>query len=327
MDKLSEDPIVVVFGANGMLGQALMREAHRRRLRHHLHGRETDITDAASVSEALEPLGRPGAWSTPTVVINAAAFTHVDACETDREKAFAANAWGPRVLADVIARKYPWCAFVQVSTGAVFDGRVFGSARGMFSHPGYDEFEPAAPISAYAKSKWAGEQLVREVFTRALIVRVGHLYGRGGKNALSTTRARILAGERFTINDHCRIGPTYAADAARAILDAGLRVSGTTLHVAPSNATTAFSFALRAATPLGPFAQAIVGRDTLRYPWGADGPGEKVLGVSGPVLAKDLAWRPDFQLIRSSVLERHGVAPIGTWEEGLDRYLKDEASS
>jgi dTDP-4-dehydrorhamnose reductase len=317
-------PLIVIFGADGMLGSALMREAQRRDLRHHLHGRSVDITSASDVLEALNPMRfSADGFGGPVVIINAAAWTHMDACEQDPEKAFAINAWGPQVLARAVHGDYH--RFVHISTGAVFDG-IPAPGSSCFSRLGYDEFEPTRPVSVYAKTKWAGEELVRELCPKALIVRLGHLYGSGGKTGLSTARERLLTGQSFSINDHCRIGPTYVDDAARVILDAITQnVFGTTLHVAPDGSISAYGFAELMQIRLG--CRNLVSGDSLRYPIGPDGPGHKVLGVSGPVLARELAWRPDFQLIRSSVLRHHGIRPIGPWEEGLDRYLQAKASS
>lgn len=331
---MAPDPLVVIFGSDGMLGTALMREVQCRGLRHHLYGRDVDITAAAAVYKALEPVSYPsqGFSPGPAIIINAAAWTHVDACEQDPKKAFACNAWGARVIAQASINWRPESRLVHVSTGAVFDG-IEAAAASRFSRPGYDEFEPVRPTSVYAKTKWAGEELVRQVCPKALVVRLGHLYGPGGKNGLSTARKRLVAGERFSINDHCRIAPTYVADAARGILDAiGKDVFGTTLHVAPEGATTAWGFAARLAAKLGLSTdKTLVVGDSLRYPNGPDGLGKKILAATArrdvSVLAHDLAWRNDFQLIRSSVLDHHGITPIGPWEEGLDRYLTDEASS
>lgn len=310
-----------VFGADGMLGRALCAEAETRRIEVFPIGRGVDITDRGAVGAALALM------SHLDIVFNAAAQTNMEACELDYEQAFAVNALG----AQNIARQARGDNLFQVSTGAVFDGLPVSHHDRL----GYDEFTTPRPMSAYARTKYAGEELVRKAFAKAAVVRLGHLYGPGGRNGLSTARAKFLRGEAVSINESCKIAPTYVGDAARLLLDLAIsepfRGSGhRVVHVAPEGSTTGKLFAERLWTRV-PVIRARdrcqVEGDNLVYHQAVGTPGKKIVGVSGSVIAENVAWRPPFQLIRSRLLRSYGVTPIGPWEEGLDRYLQTPAFS
>jgi dTDP-4-dehydrorhamnose reductase len=184
----------IVLGARGMLGQALA--AH---LPGHgvtvvgAYGRdECAITDEARVRALLRQ-------TNPDVLFNAAALTDVDAAEDRVDEAFRVNALGPELLAR--ACQELGAKLVHYSTDFVFDGEQ--------EHP-YDEFDTPSPQGQYARSKLAGERLVAAATTRGFVLRVGCLYGEGGRNFPSTIARRLRAGETIrAVGD--RIGsPTWA---------------------------------------------------------------------------------------------------------------------
>ena len=174
----------LVVGANGQLGHDLMEVLPAAG--HEAVGMdlpEIDITDADSVAAALDSELGPF-----DVVVNAAAYTAVDAAESDEATALKVNGDGPAVLAAAVAAR-PGMRLVQVSTDYVFDGTA--------TEP-YAEDAPMAPASAYGRTKAAGETVVLEALPdRGYVVRTAWLYGAGGPNFV-TTMAR-LAGERETL--------------------------------------------------------------------------------------------------------------------------------
>lgn len=296
---MSVSKYFVIFGADGMLGRALVANLPAHGCTP--FGRSHDITDPHVLAEVASFIVKLKACD--VIVVNAAAFTHVDACETDQDKAFRVNALG----AELVARSFESCCLVvHVSTGAVFDG----VAPGHHDKDGFDEFAPARPLSAYARSKWAGEELVRRTESEALIVRLGHLYGPGGKNGLSTMREKFLAREAISARSALQIGPTYAMDAARAIVQAATRGLSGTLHIAPTGGTTAFEFAREMAKKLGRYDLSIFPEVVRRQ----NLDGEPLNGI---------AYRPEMGLIKSVLAGARGLASLGTWQEGLARYLKD----
>jgi dTDP-4-dehydrorhamnose reductase len=186
----------LVTGAGGMLAADLVRVLEGRQVTA-LGRRDLDITDAAAVREAV--VGHD-------VVINTAAFTNVDAAESDKQTAFAVNATGAGNVADAAAAV--GARLVHVSTDYVFDGTG--------TRP-YAEDSPRAPLGAYGRSKAAGEELVQR-HPGVYLVRTAWLYGEHGSN-FARTMLR-LAGERDTVSVVTdQVGqPTWSRDLAAAIV-------------------------------------------------------------------------------------------------------------
>ncbi len=192
---------VLVTGAGGQLGLELKELLPRRGHEAVAFARkELDVTDARAVEQALEQ-------HAPDLVINAAAYTNVDGCESEPTHAYWANALGPRNLGQYCERS--GCEFLHVSTNYVFDG-----AR---EHP-YEPFDLPNPISAYGRTKLAGEEYVKHLSTRWYIVRSAGLYGEGHNFVRTMLR---LGKERDSIKVKYDefISPTYARDLAQGIAD------------------------------------------------------------------------------------------------------------
>ena len=159
-----------------------------------------DITDLKSVKNILNKIK-------PDVVINCAAATNVDGCESDEDFAFKVNALGPRNLAMVCEEI--GAKLVQVSTDYVFSG---------IGEKPLTEYDLTAPYSVYGKTKLLGENYVREFCSKYYIVRTAWLYGYVGHNFVYTMRR--LGKEKDSINVvNDQIGnPTHANDLAYHIL-------------------------------------------------------------------------------------------------------------
>jgi dTDP-4-dehydrorhamnose reductase len=186
----------LVTGAGGMLGADLRRVLDGRDVTALRRG-DLDITDAAAVREAV---------AGHDVVINAAAYTNVDAAESDEAAAFAVNATGAGNVAAAAAAL--GARLVHISTDYVFDGTG--------TRP-YAEDAPRSPLGAYGRSKAAGEEQVMR-HPEAYLVRTAWLYGEHGSN-FARTMLR-LAGERDTVSVVTdQIGqPTWSRDLAAAIV-------------------------------------------------------------------------------------------------------------
>ncbi|NAS19295.1 dTDP-4-dehydrorhamnose reductase [Clostridium butyricum] len=159
-----------------------------------------DITDLKSVKNVLNTIK-------PDVVINCAAATNVDGCESDEDFAFKVNSLGPRNLAMVCEEM--GARLVQVSTDYVFSG---------VGEKPLTEYDLTAPYSVYGKTKLLGENYVREFCSKYYIVRTAWLYGYVGHNFVYTMRR--LGKEKDSINVvNDQIGnPTHANDLAYHIL-------------------------------------------------------------------------------------------------------------
>lgn len=189
-----------ITGCKGQLGRAL----YAALAEHTLSGcdlPELDITDRQAIGTAIADFA-------PDVVIHAAAWTDVDGCARDPERAYCVNALGTQNVA--LACAASGAAMVYVSTNEVFDGEA---------REPYREWDPPCPINPYARSKAAGEWFVRHLLTRFYIARTAWLYAPGGRNFSNPHRIVQLADERGAlkvVTDEVS-NPTYAPDLAAAI--------------------------------------------------------------------------------------------------------------
>jgi dTDP-4-dehydrorhamnose reductase len=192
---------VLVTGAGGQLGlelaEILPDRGHEVAA---LARRELDIVDPASVERALEE-------HAPQLVVNAAAYTNVDGCESETDLAYSVNALGPRNLAQACEER--GCELLHVSTNYVFDGE---------GERPYEPFETPRPISAYGRTKLAGEELVMRLMSRWYVVRSAGVYGRGHNFVRTMLR---VADQRnlLKVKEDEFISPTYARDLAEGISD------------------------------------------------------------------------------------------------------------
>ena len=161
---------------------------------------ELDISDINAVCMLFEK-GKYDA------VINCAAYTNVNMCETERETAFKANALGPRNLA--VAAEKTGAKLIHVSTDYVFSGD---------GKKPYTEWDVCVPQSAYGSSKYLGEEYIKEFCKKYFIVRTAWLYGYYGKNFVKTMMNITRKNGTCKVVDDQRGNPTNAADLAHHIL-------------------------------------------------------------------------------------------------------------
>jgi dTDP-4-dehydrorhamnose reductase len=285
--------MVLVFGAGGQVG----RELTQRRpppgfavvgLGH----AEADIADGAAVARAVSQ-------HRPDVIVNAAAYTAVDKAESEPERAFAVNEAGPRHLA--AAAQEAGAVLVHFSTDYVFDGSKATA---------YAEDDPVAPVSAYGRSKEAGERAVRETAPRHIILRTAWVYAAHGHNFLRTMLrlARERDVVRVVADQHGT--PTAAADIADAtfailakLQDAGENFG--TFHLTNSGRTTWHGFA-----------QAIFARLARR---GGRAPRlEAITTADYPTPAR----RPAMSVLDCGRIERVYGIGLRPWDAALDDAIE-----
>src|SRR5690348_3436655 len=150
---------IVVLGAGGRLGAALLREYRDKFELTGFDHRKLDLSDLAQVREKLHAIDFD-------IAINAAGFTQVDLCETKPEHAFLINAEAPRVVAEICAEKK--ARLIHFSTDYVFDGE---------NREPYTEEDEANPISVYGQSKLAGEKNALAPSNRNMVFRVSWVFG------------------------------------------------------------------------------------------------------------------------------------------------------
>lgn len=216
---------VLVTGAGGQLGielgELLPQWGHEVVA---LGREELDIADADTVESTLEE-------QLPDLILNAAAYTDVDGCETETETAYRINALGPRNLAQHGERLE--CELLHVSTNYVFDGE---------SERPYAPDDLPNPISAYGQTKLAGEEYVKGLSSRWYIVRAAGVYGEG-RNFVRTMLRVGAERDSLQVKADEYISPTYAKDLARGIaeiVDGGLYGI---YHVANAGSCSWYEFA------------------------------------------------------------------------------------
>ena len=267
----------LVAGAGGMLGHDL-RDALAGREATFTTRAELDVTDAAAALEAA---------AGHDVVINATAYTKVDDAESDEDQAYLVNATAAENLAAAAAAT--GARFVQVSTDYVFDG--------VATTP-YAEDASIAPVSAYGRTKAAGERLAAAANPRTLIVRTAWLYGANGASLPRTLLKAAASRDTFTVVDDQHGQPTYTKDLAErivALLDSGAE-SGI-FHGTNSGETTWFGFAREAFRLSGLDPERIQPTTSADFVRPAPRPAYSVLGHD--------AW--------ASI----GLAPMRDWREAL----------
>lgn len=204
---------ILILGSKGQLGTELNKilQAGASELGaipealKHAHVTAWDIADL-DISDRETVIQKLGTLK-PHIIINCAAYTNVDGCETDPDTAFKVNALGPRNLAVAAAQQQ--ALLIHISTDYVFAGD--GSAP-------YREWDICNPQSIYGQSKYLGEQYVMQFCTRYAIVRTSWLYGYEGGNFVKTIIKAAQANGQLKVVDDQRGNPTNAADLVHHIL-------------------------------------------------------------------------------------------------------------
>ncbi|MGW4635806.1 dTDP-4-dehydrorhamnose reductase [Nocardia sp. NPDC004415] len=271
---------LIVTGARGLLGREILRLAPAAE---GLGRAELDITDRAAVDAVLVP----GA-----VVLNCAAYTAVDAAETDREAAFAANATGPAVLAAACADA--GARLIHVSTDYVFPGTA---------HTPYEPGDPTGPATVYGASKLAGEQAVL-AHPGTQVVRTAWVYSGVEGDFVATMRRLERERETVTVVNDQLGSPTSAADLAAALLELSTRPDAPrVLHATNSGAATWFDLAVAVFTDLGADPARVLPCDSAAFPRPAP--------------------RPPYSVLSPAAWNAAGLTPLRSWRCALTATLRE----
>ncbi|PKQ29587.1 MAG: dTDP-4-dehydrorhamnose reductase [Actinobacteria bacterium HGW-Actinobacteria-10] len=282
---------VLIAGANGMLGSALQRVLRERGVEFVAPAeRDFDITDEDAVGRVTGGFAASGRSGARGLLVNAAAFTNVEAAEDDRELAYRVNEYGARVLAT--AARDNSLQFVHVSTDFVFDGT---------KETPYSETDDPNPLSVYGASKLAGETAVLNLFPDALIVRTAWVYGPGGVNFPVKIMAAAQERESLQVVTDEIGSPTYTVDLAAGILElVGAQASGL-YHLAGAGSCSRYELASEILR--------LSGRTTRLEPVTSD-------------VFPTRAARPGNSVLDCSKAAAMGVTLPG-WHDGLSRFLGD----
>ncbi|MGH3900272.1 MAG: dTDP-4-dehydrorhamnose reductase [Pseudonocardiaceae bacterium] len=289
---------LLVTGGGGQLGRDLVTAAARAGIiRVHAPGSaELDVTDLAAVSDAVAA----ASVDARLVVINAAAYTAVDAAEGDgARRAHAVNADGPAHLAHACAAHR--AHLVQVSTDYVFAGDEVRSQG-----PPHRTTDPTVPRSVYGRTKLAGERAVLSSGSAAHVVRTAWLYGAHGGNFVRTMARLAQGSDPVRVVDDQHGSPTWTADLADGLIALALvaaRVPVGVLHCVNAGSTTWFELARAVFTEIGADPDRVRPCSTAELHRPAPRPANSVLDTAGWVAAGLPELRHWRQALRAAIAE------------------------
>jgi dTDP-4-dehydrorhamnose reductase len=268
--------VILVPGGRGQLGRDLAALSADVRA---LSSSELDVTKVTAADLA-------GA----TAVINCAAYTAVDAAETDEDRAFAVNAVGPGLLADACASL--GIPMIHVSTDYVFSGDG--------AEP-YETTDPVSPKSAYGRTKLEGERRVLEA--GGYVVRTAWVYGAGGPNFVKTMAALESSRPTLSVVDDQTGSPTWSRDLAAGLLElASVLPSQRLLHATGAGETTWFRFAQAVFSELGADPERVRPCTTAEFPRPAP--------------------RPAYSVLSGAAWAAAGLRPLPHWRSALSEAVK-----
>lgn len=284
---------ILVTGCNGQLGRAIRKEYAgsdvefvNTDVTEGEGVKALDITDVDAVLKMVEE-------TKPEVIINCAAHTNVDACETQWDLAYKINAIGPRNLS--IAASKAGAKMIHVSTDYVFEGNG--------TRP-YTEFDEPNPVSAYGKTKLEGENFVKAFADKYFILRTAWLYGEG-KNFVKTMLHLAETHDEVSVVSDQLGSPTSAVELAKMIH-----------YLEPTENYGVFHATCEGDTNWAEFAEAIFKRA---------GKNTKVNHVTSEQYAKmnpASANRPAYSILDNYMLRLTSDFRMADWQDALDVYMK-----
>lgn len=275
---------VLVTGAHGQLGRELVSAFAPRHEVLATDQGSLDVTDRGSVLQAVSFLR-------PDAVVHAAAWTDVDACEGDPDRAFLVNALAVRHVAEAARRA--GAHLCHVSTDYVFDGDKPGP---------YQEWDAPRPQSVYGRSKLGGEN---ETGPGATVVRTSWLSGRHGSNVVKTILRLAASGDQLAFVDDQRGCPTFASDLALKVVELVVDRRPGVFHVTNQGSVTWFGLA-RAVLGCAGFDPALV-RPV----------------ATGELSPPRPAPRPANSVLDNAALRLSGLGLLPPWQQSLERLVAE----
>jgi len=273
----------LIFGAKGQLGRDLLGVFSRVGEVRGFDLPEVDIVDEAQTFRIAEDFG-------PELIINAAAYTNVEAAEDNLTDAFRVNETGARNIADIASRLNT--PIVYYSTDFVFDGK---------RNTPYEPGDVTAPLSVYGKSKLAGEQATRHANNRHFILRTAWLYGPGGNNFVEKILSLAAQHPRLRIVTDEVGSPTHTIDLAEATLALARTKAYGLYHAANEGAVSRYDFARR-----------------ILELAGVNTPVEPCFGAEFPAKAR----RPNYGALSCATLQAACGHVMRKWDDALVHYMK-----
>ena len=273
---------ILITGSNGMLGHDLievLKDKHELLL---TTSKTLDITDGDSVMDFIVK-------SNPDIVINSAAYTDVDGCESNPDLAYNVNGEGVKNLA--LACREVDCPLVHISTDYVFNGQ---------NDRPWVEDDEIGPISIYGKSKLKGEEHIKEILEKYFIVRTAWLYGVNGRNFPRTMLELAQKHSEITVV-YDEVGtPTYTPDLAKGISKLIETDYYGTYHLTNSGNCSWCEFA--------------------RYIFEVADVDVNVIPVTASEFARP-APRPSYSVLENRNWIENGFEPLRNYKEAIKEYI------
>jgi len=271
---------ILVLGKNGMLGSCFMKLLADKNFDLHGFARDDfDFTDFDKLTEVLEDL-------LPDFIVNAAAYTAVDDCETNKELALKVNAELAKVLAKFSSKNN--VKLVHFSTDYVFDGK---------NKNGYSENAETQAINVYGETKALGEKAIQNNMDEFYIVRTSWLFGENGKNFVDTMLNLAKDHKELNIVGDQIASPTYTYDLAKTVIDELIikEPAFGVYHITNSDSCSWFDFA------------------------------KKIFEISNLDIKLNKVSSEEFKRPaprpKNSILLNSKLKKIQTWEDALAKYL------
>jgi dTDP-4-dehydrorhamnose reductase len=278
---------ILITGARGLVGRALTEHCQScgDEIFAYDHA-SLDIADAQKV-ETIVSERRPDA------VINCAAWTEVDACESNPGKAESVNAFGPANLAR--AARETGALLITISTDYVFDGLKDGF---------YTQRDHPRPISVYGRYKLEGERLAQAENARTIVVRSGYIFGLGGTNFLSTVLTKVRQGNKMKVISDSFGTPTYGRDLAARLRELAVIDLPGIYHVVNSGEGASFEVFTREALTM------------------ANLPTDMVESITMDSFPRP-APRPRNSKLKCLLSDAIGLPPLRPWQEALADFVEE----
>lgn len=280
---------IIVTGCNGQLGRAI-NQVYANSTEYECVNTDVAELDITNIDEVTKLV----AEVKPYAIINCAAHTNVDACETDVDNAYKINAIGPRNLS--IAATQNNAKLVHISTDYVFGGDAASP---------YLEFDPTGPKSMYGKTKLAGENFVKEFAKEHFIIRTAWLYG-DGKNFVKTMLRLSESNDKVRVVCDQFGSPTSAIELAKAIA-----------YLLPTDNYGLFHGTCEGSTNWADFTKEIfrlAGKNTFV---------EAVSSEEYSANAKAIvAPRPSYSILENYMLKLTTNYMFAQWEDAIAEYIK-----
>ncbi|WP_415952701.1 dTDP-4-dehydrorhamnose reductase [Methanobrevibacter woesei] len=274
---------VLITGSNGMLGHDLIDVLDGKHELIKTTSKSLDITDEDKVKDYIVN-------ENPDIVINSAAYTDVDGCETNEEIAYKVNGEGVKNLA--LACKVVDCPLLHISTDYVFNGE---------NNKPWMEDDEVGPISIYGKSKLQGEEAIESILDKFFIIRTSWLYGINGGNFPKTMLELAKTHDTLTVVTDEIGTPTYTLDLAQAISELIETEYYGIYHITNSDYCSWFDFA--------------------KYIFEVKNINVNVVPVTAEEFARP-ASRPHYSVLNNSNWVNNGFKPLRSYKEAIKDYLK-----